>query len=752
MPALYFQQTDPAAQQRHEEKFAQLAGGTENSGMLVDPVEDADGGWHVEIVTLDWDEPGLLDKIFEGVLRCTYVPGGIALKQAQIFTGREKQVVNILYLENRKGKPLTRELVEIVIKQLGEVLNGERGVLETIAHMFFPELIPQLNTFPLMDNERDEHWTYLELKVNRLSHRFTSILLHHLARSELWLNIQVAEFSLKDHGTYSFYVVDKYGRKLRDSQFFRLTMVRALEAMNDMVMRFNIQHLLRAWHQRIDKNNKTIYHSRPNVGDFHMDIRDVLALAELKGAGNTLGLLVENGLLESRDYYFLKKVEAFIEQSGGQITAMREEGAGEEAIALCRVYFDYRQRALRILGPLFHQLAEMAEVSPSLSDEDRTDAMASPLPHQGYLLDTRMHLYRSDSPWMREPIDVLDLFHLMARTDGFLRPDMIESVEAALEGWDPYWISEHRKILGKKFLAVFDESIAQRNTAIILRNLRNVGLLQRYLPGFKNLEGLVHVVADHAYTVDEHTFVLVEALVGMALLVRAIPFTGESLMRSDFENLTSGFGLQQYARKYAMQHRMLERVPEVRRNPALKPFFQMMSDVRYNTLEFVVEINFLEQGHSTCMGALTKLESIRTQLSSLTDLFGDLPFSDQRLLVLAGLLHDIKKPHMDHGALGAKAIPEILDAMGLEIPEKDVEQLIWLVGNHLEIRPLMNRMGAEGENALLEFAKKAGDVKLTRLLILLTYADRVATYSDQNKNAHDAMVLSNMLKILNQTS
>ncbi len=77
-----------------------------------------------------------------------------------------------------------------------------------------------------------------------------------------------------------------------------------------------------------------------------------------------------------------------------------------------------------------------------------------------------------------------------------------------------------------------------------------------------------------------------------------------------------------------------------------------------------------------------------------------------------------------------------------------MERIAWLVKHHIDIRPLMNRMGAEGESALLEFTRKAGDPGLVRSLILFTYADRVAVALDPNKTTHDAMVLSQMLDVL----
>ncbi|MEE8395117.1 MAG: hypothetical protein V3S29_03615, partial [bacterium] len=57
MPALYFEGTDGREQARHGEKLAGLG---VDGGMRIDPIRGEGGGWDVKIVTLDWDEPGLL--------------------------------------------------------------------------------------------------------------------------------------------------------------------------------------------------------------------------------------------------------------------------------------------------------------------------------------------------------------------------------------------------------------------------------------------------------------------------------------------------------------------------------------------------------------------------------------------------------------------------------------------------------------------------------------------------------------------
>ena len=740
MPALYFERTTDEEQARHRDKLAQLRSRTE---LRIDPIQDAQGGWHVEIVTMDWDEPGLLDKIFEAILRCIRVPGGVAQKRTRIFTGHRGQVVNILELQDRRGAPLTRDNVELVLAQVQAIQPGERSGIESIEHLPFTSLIPLVTEFPSIDNTHSDRYTYIELKSANLSNRFTSILLNILARSDLWLNIQVAEFEQDGAGRYAFWVVDKYGTKLKDSHFTRRSLIEGLQAMNRLILALNMGYIDRDWRMRIEHNERTIYHSRPDPNDFLLDMQNIRQLAVLKGFDNRLSALVEHDLLDSKAFYFLKKVEAFVETNRGHIQEARGTAPDRRLIALCREYFEYRRQALRILVPLFERLMEMAPVNPSLSDVQRLHAMARPMTQEHRALDTRFRLYLEGRLWIPDPGVALDIFHLMARTDCFLREDTLAAIEGALEGWTPQYQEENRGQLGRQFKELLDESLRQDNTAIVLRNMRAVGLLQRYVPNFINIGGLIHVIADHNYTV-------VEVLEGLKLLPDVQQAPGKSLMRTDYEKIKGNVGLQNFARKYAMEMRMLSRITEMRSNPSIKPFLQMMAQVRENSLDFLVEMKLLEHGYALNMSALTEVESVRRLLDPLIRVFTGLAFCDQRCLILAALFHDLQKPAKDHPERMARRLGHSLEQMGLLLPEGEAETIAWIVRHHLDMRELMNRIGVSGEQVMADYLAQVGDTRLVRLLILFTYADRVAVHLDRNKNAHDAMLLSEMLQLVNQ--
>ncbi|MBI4083066.1 MAG: HD domain-containing protein [Candidatus Lambdaproteobacteria bacterium] len=745
MPALYFERTTPEEQARHAARLRQLPAG--GWSMLLEGVALGEQAAAIEIVTTDWEEPGLLDRIFEAILHCVNVPEGVAIGRARIFTGNQGQVVNTFELLDRRGRPLQPERTGLVIEQLRKVQPGERGVLQTIERFPYTSLIPLVTDFPSIDNGRSEQFTYLELKVSNLSNRFTSVLLHTLARS-LWLNIKLAEFRQEQEGRYAFWVVNQRGEKLRDSHFNRRNLVQALETMNDLLLRFNLNYVRREWYRRIDANERTIYHSRPDPKALLADMQNLRQLLKIKGFDDRLSAVVDAGLLDHRSYYFLKKAETFVEHNQGRFQAALESSPDADAIESFREYFEYRRRALRILEPLFERLLRVPAHRPPLTDEKRLHALAKPFPQSRYALDPQMQLYISGSIWLEDPELVFDPFLLGARTGCFLRMDTKEAIEAVLEGWTDFFMEEHRDALGKKFLAVLDEGLRQGTAAIVLRNMRALGLLQRYIPGFPHIQGLVHVIQDHQYTVDEHTFVLIEALESLKLLRHALPTAGKSSMRQDYERTKDAVGLRKFALKYAAELRMLQNVTQLRGHPSVKPFFQLMDEVRGGSLEYLVEMNLLDYGYSTCMDALVEIENTRRRLDTLSEAFSRMPFAEQRVMVLAALFHDISKPALDHDVQGAAILEDLLRRMGLRLSRTERQRIVWLVRHHLDLRDLINLMGSQGDEAITNYARQAGDPTLLRALVVFTYADRVAVRLDSAKNAHDALLLSQMLSIL----
>jgi UTP:GlnB (protein PII) uridylyltransferase len=290
----------------------------------------------------------------------------------------------------------------------------------------------------------------------------------------------------------------------------------------------------------------------------------------------------------------------------------------------------------------------------------------------------------------------------------------------------------------------------QGSLAPVLRHMRQVGMLQRFLPGFARITGMIHTVSEHRYTVDEHSILLVEAITGMGLLRAVLPGSGTSQLRADYEKLATAVGLSQYARKYAAEERMLRAIPQIRSHPAIKPFFHLLDELQENSLDYVAELNLLEYSRATCFTALRQIDEIRRQMDTLLRAYADLSFESQRELALAALLHDMDKPDPEHGSTYGPKVPECLESIGVRLPERSVNRIAWLVAHHLDLSGLLNRIGNDGEPALIGYLHTVATPEEMRALILFTHADRVAVHQDPNVTSHNTLTLTELLREVNR--
>lgn len=95
------------------------------------------------------------------------------------------------------------------------------------------------------------------------------------------------------------------------------------------------------------------------------------------------------------------------------------------------------------------------------------------------------------------------------------------------------------------------------------------------------------------------------------------------------------------------------------------------------------------------------------------------------ILKLAILFHDIGKGEgRGHVEKGVRLTKQVLDRMGF--PEQDVEEITFLVAEHLTMSHIAQYRDLDDEPMIVEFAKKVGNVDRLKLLYLLTYLDMKA--------------------------
>lgn len=99
------------------------------------------------------------------------------------------------------------------------------------------------------------------------------------------------------------------------------------------------------------------------------------------------------------------------------------------------------------------------------------------------------------------------------------------------------------------------------------------------------------------------------------------------------------------------------------------------------------------------------------------------------VLRMAVLLHDIGKGEgKEHVEKGIRMVPTVLGRWGL--PETEVEEILFLVANHLAMAHIAERRDLDDERMVIEFAKKVQRVDLLKVLYLITYLDIKAVGPD----------------------
>jgi [protein-PII] uridylyltransferase len=123
------------------------------------------------------------------------------------------------------------------------------------------------------------------------------------------------------------------------------------------------------------------------------------------------------------------------------------------------------------------------------------------LRHEIHILPAQRDGLRAD------PIRLLKIFWYRLEMGYELSPDAKEAVRSSLELVDDEFRRSNRAL--GFFLAILR---APKGVADSLRQMHRLGLLKAYIPEFERIDCLVQYDYYHRYTVDEHTFVLLDYL------------------------------------------------------------------------------------------------------------------------------------------------------------------------------------------------------------------------------------------------
>ena len=271
---------------------------------------------------------------------------------------------------------------------------------------------------------------------------------------------------------------------------------------------------------------RTLFHLEPNVKDAPGGLRDVHVcgwLAQLGGEHTERG----EGAPFHEAIAFLTATRVFLHLRHGrddntldwhmQLEAARESiGLGWSPSALrptpdpaywMRAYFRHARAVERALARALERAGQQPKPSKAVS------RVKAP-PHSGLftrdgVLDLKQPSLELDPA--HDPEIVLGAFGLMSESGIALVPEAEERICAA--------IPELSASLedGPRLWARLRNILTGPHAAAALREMHALGVLELILPEFHGIDALVIRDAYHRYTVDEHTFVLLDVLHGLAL-------------------------------------------------------------------------------------------------------------------------------------------------------------------------------------------------------------------------------------------
>lgn len=286
-----------------------------------------------------------------------------------------------------------------------------------------------------------------------------------------------------------------------------------------------LDRLLDLTRERHAKYGNTLFHLEPNIKDCPGGLRDVHTCGWLNafdGAGN---VAVAEDVMFRQGVEFLRLVRCFLhyrherddntldwqaQDAAASISVgiNHDRGSAVDAAYWMRIYFRHARSIERALKRAIEDLPSRKRPKKLSFKRDRpTEAsgefyidrgqiLFSPTPSSGPVKEDPAH----------NPEVVLEIFAAMARTGlnlGKETEDRIAhalgSISSNLEEGPVLWSRLQQILLGP-------------HAGNALRVMHVMGLLELLIPEFHGIDALVIRDAYHRYTVDEHTFVLIDTL------------------------------------------------------------------------------------------------------------------------------------------------------------------------------------------------------------------------------------------------
>ncbi|MCL2661487.1 MAG: HD domain-containing protein, partial [Acidobacteriaceae bacterium] len=281
--------------------------------------------------------------------------------------------------------------------------------------------------------------------------------------------------------------------------------------------------LIELTRQRHAKCGNTIFHLEPNVKDCPGGLRDANVCA-------WLAKLQRVDIAEDSEFHqaveFLRQVRCFLhvrhqrddntldwaaqDAAAGQGVGLSEETPPHaDAAYWMRHYF----RHARSVERRAKQMMDAAEVRVpakvfGFHRRIRRQELAAEsfhVEHSQIVLDAAPGNEFHDDP-AAEPGVVLSMFAAMAQTGAMLSGESERRLSLALPE-----LSNNLEE-GPALWHLLQQVLSGRHASTALRAMHQLGILELLIPEFHGIDALVLRDAYHRYTVDEHTFVLIDAL------------------------------------------------------------------------------------------------------------------------------------------------------------------------------------------------------------------------------------------------
>ncbi len=280
-----------------------------------------------------------------------------------------------------------------------------------------------------------------------------------------------------------------------------------------------VGRLLEVTRARHAKYGDTLFHLEPNVKECPGGLRDAHVCAWLARLAPPSGSQTPepaptSEFTDAREFLLL--VRAFLHFRRGRDDNTLDWQTQDEAAAAplgipntgldasywMRLYFRHARSIVRRLAQLVEDASPASPRLPSLA------ALRRSVPaHHGFeLRRQRISFTEQGHPPEHDPDTALAVFTAMAKTGAALSrnaetrlEDALPRISANLEDGPNLW---------RHLQAILTGRFAGR----ALRAMHALGILELVLPEFHGIDALVIRDAYHRYTVDEHTFVLIDTL------------------------------------------------------------------------------------------------------------------------------------------------------------------------------------------------------------------------------------------------